>query len=226
MYLHCYPIYRILKWARFPKSDGTGTIYTELEPPCRFVTDTPKGPKVKYLYFIKGLNNLNRGMVLGSLAATVRLQAGNATEVPANSTVLSFCAFAVDAAKAYKDYLASGGQPITNCVKMLCTHTGTGQAITVTPEANMDQESFGGASCCLYCRCHIDHPNPKGFCDLKGKYVQIPTTCANDPVGFTLKNTVCTVCGMWKGYGCSCDQLREPMLQSADAQSFLNGFAV
>lgn len=72
----------------------------------------------------------------------------------------------------------------------------------------------------------IDHPNPKGFCDLKGKYVQIPTTCANDPVGFTLKNTVCTVCGMWKGYGCSCDQLREPMLQSADAQSFLNGFAV
>lgn len=38
-------------------------------------------------------------MVLGSLAATVRLQAGNATEVPANSTVLSFCAFAVDAAK-------------------------------------------------------------------------------------------------------------------------------
>lgn len=109
---------------------------------------------------------------------------------------------------------------------MLCTHTGTGQAITVTPEANMDQESFGGASCCLYCRCHIDHPNPKGFCDLKGKYVQIPTTCANDPVGFTLKNTVCTVCGMWKGYGCSCDQLREPMLQSADAQSFLNRFAV
>ncbi len=160
------------------------------------------------------------------IRATVRLQAGNATEVPANSTVLSFCAFAVDAAKAYKDYLASGGQPITNCVKMLCTHTGTGQAITVTPEANMDQESFGGASCCLYCRCHIDHPNPKGFCDLKGKYVQIPTTCANDPVGFTLKNTVCTVCGMWKGYGCSCDQLREPMLQSADAQSFLNGFAV
>nr|3EE7_A Chain A, Replicase polyprotein 1a [Severe acute respiratory syndrome-related coronavirus]3EE7_B Chain B, Replicase polyprotein 1a [Severe acute respiratory syndrome-related coronavirus]3EE7_C Chain C, Replicase polyprotein 1a [Severe acute respiratory syndrome-related coronavirus]3EE7_D Chain D, Replicase polyprotein 1a [Severe acute respiratory syndrome-related coronavirus] len=63
-----------LKWARFPKSDGTGTIYTELEPPCRFVTDTPKGPKVKYLYFIKGLNNLNRGMVLESLAATVRLQ--------------------------------------------------------------------------------------------------------------------------------------------------------
>nr|WMT59559.1 ORF1ab polyprotein [Horseshoe bat sarbecovirus] len=211
-----------LKWARFPKSDGTGTIYTELEPPCRFVTDTPKGPKVKYLYFIKGLNNLNRGMVLGSLAATVRLQAGNATEVPANSTVLSFCAFAVDPAKAYKDYLASGGQPITNCVKMLCTHTGTGQAITVTPEANMDQESFGGASCCLYCRCHIDHPNPKGFCDLKGKYVQIPTTCANDPVGFTLRNTVCTVCGMWKGYGCSCDQLREPMMQSADASTFLN----
>nr|2G9T_A Chain A, orf1a polyprotein [Severe acute respiratory syndrome-related coronavirus]2G9T_B Chain B, orf1a polyprotein [Severe acute respiratory syndrome-related coronavirus]2G9T_C Chain C, orf1a polyprotein [Severe acute respiratory syndrome-related coronavirus]2G9T_D Chain D, orf1a polyprotein [Severe acute respiratory syndrome-related coronavirus]2G9T_E Chain E, orf1a polyprotein [Severe acute respiratory syndrome-related coronavirus]2G9T_F Chain F, orf1a polyprotein [Severe acute respirato len=152
--------------------------------------------------------------------------AGNATEVPANSTVLSFCAFAVDPAKAYKDYLASGGQPITNCVKMLCTHTGTGQAITVTPEANMDQESFGGASCCLYCRCHIDHPNPKGFCDLKGKYVQIPTTCANDPVGFTLRNTVCTVCGMWKGYGCSCDQLREPLMQSADASTFLNGFAV
>nr|UZH24819.1 ORF1a polyprotein [Sarbecovirus sp.] len=215
-----------LKWARFPKTDGTGTAFIELEPPCRFVTDTPKGPKVKYLYFIKGLNNLNRGMVLGSLAATVRLQAGNATEVPANSTVLSFCAFAVDPAKAYKDYLASGGQPITNCVKMLCTHTGTGQAITVTPEANMDQESFGGASCCLYCRCHIDHPNPKGYCDLKGKYVQIPSICASDPVGFTIRNTVCTVCGMWKGYGCSCDQLRESVLQSTDATTFLNGFAV
>lgn len=111
-----------LKWARFPKSDGTGTIYTELEPPCRFVTDTPKGPKVKYLYFIKGLNNLNRGMVLGSLAATVRLQAGNATEVPANSTVLSFCAFAVDAAKAYKDYLASGDNQ-SLIVLRCCVHT-------------------------------------------------------------------------------------------------------
>lgn len=67
---------------------------------------------------------------------------------------------------------------------------------------------------------------------VEGCMVQVTcgTTTLNglwlDDVVYCPRHVICTVCGMWKGYGCSCDQLREPMLQSADAQSFLNGFAV
>nr|WCC63191.1 ORF1ab polyprotein [Bat Coronavirus HpHB20] len=210
-----------LRWTRVDKSDGNGIVMIELDPPCRFITQTSGGPKVKYLYFIKGLNNLCRGMVLGTVAATVRLQAGKPTEVAANSKCLTFCAFAVDPEKAYFDFVNNGGQPLSNCVRVLCTHTGTGRAITADPEATADQESYGGSSCCLYCRCHISHPSHNGLCKYKGKYVQIPNVCTNDPVGFLLKNTVCNVCACWIGYGCNCDTLRQPVLHAAD-DSFLN----
>ncbi|URD31388.1 orf1ab polyprotein [Hipposideros bat coronavirus] len=208
------------KWARVLKQDD-GVVVIELEPPCRFIANTPSGPKIKYLYFIKGLNNLNRGVVLGSVASTVRLQAGNNTEVASNSTVLSFCAFAVHPEKAYLDYVNNHGLPLSNCVKVLSPHTGSGVAISGKPEANADQESFGGASCCLYCRCHIDHPTTNGICKLKGKYVQIPLVSCSDPVGFILKNSVCNVCSMWRGYGCPCDAIREPVLHGNESP-FLN----
>nr|WDR17877.1 ORF1ab [Hipposideros armiger Coronavirus] len=210
-----------LKWTRVDKSDGNGFVMIELDPPCRFITQTSGGPKVKYLYFIRGLNNLSRGMVLGTVAATVRLQAGRPTELATNSRCLTFCAFAVDPEKAYFDFINSGGQPLSNCVRVLCTHTGTGRAITADPDATADQESYGGSSCCLYCRCHITHPSPNGLCKYKGKYVQIPNTCASDPVGFLLRNTVCNVCGCWCGYGCNCDTLRQPTLHATDS-TFLN----
>nr|YP_009924392.1 nsp10 [Rousettus bat coronavirus HKU9] len=139
--------------------------------------------------------------------------AGSATEVASNSSILSLCSFSVDPEATYKDYLDNGGSPIGNCVKMLTPHTGTGLAITAKPDANIDQESFGGASCCLYCRCHIEHPGASGVCKYKGKFVQIPLVGVNDPIGFCIRNVVCAVCNMWQGYGCPCSSLREINLQ-------------
>nr|AVP25405.1 orf1ab polyprotein [Rousettus bat coronavirus HKU9] len=210
-----------LAFAKVEKSTGEGYVILELEPPCRFMVETPKGPALKYLYFTKGLKNLCRGTVLGTLACTVRLHAGSATEVASNSSILSMCAFSVDPEATYKDYLDNGGSPIGNCVKMLTPHTGTGLAITAKPDANIEQESFGGASCCLYCRCHIEHPGASGVCKYKGKFVQIPLTGVSDPIGFCIKNVVCAVCNMWQGYGCPCASLREINLQAKD-ECFLN----
>uniref|UniRef100_A0AB38ZDV9 ORF1a protein n=1 Tax=Eidolon bat coronavirus TaxID=2717680 RepID=A0AB38ZDV9_9NIDO len=210
-----------LKCARVEKSSGDGFVVIELEPPCKFMVETPKGPTLKYLYFTKGLNNLCRGTVLGTLACTVRLHAGSATEVTSNSSILSLCAFSVDPEATYKEYVDNGGAPIGNCVKMLTPHTGTGLAVTAKPDANMEQESFGGASCCLYCRCHIEHPGPNGVCKFKGKFVQLPLAGVQDPIGFCIRNVVCSVCNMWQGYGCPCASLREVNLQAKDA-NFLN----
>nr|URD31364.1 orf1ab polyprotein [Rousettus bat coronavirus] len=210
-----------LAFAKVEKSTGDGFVILELEPPCKFMVDTPKGPALKYLYFTKGLKNLCRGTVLGTLACTVRLHAGSATEVASNSSILSLCAFSVDPEATYKEYLDNGGSPIGNCVKMLTPHTGTGLAITAKPDANIEQESFGGASCCLYCRCHIEHPGASGVCKYKGKFVQIPQVGVNDPIGFCIRNVVCAVCNMWQGYGCPCASLREVNLQAKD-ECFLN----
>ncbi|URD31198.1 orf1ab polyprotein [Macroglossus bat coronavirus] len=210
-----------LLYAKVEKSTGDGFVILELEPPCKFMIETPKGPALKYLYFTKGLKNLCRGTVLGALACTVRLHAGSATEVASNSAILSLCAFSVDPEATYKDYLDNGGTPIGNCVKMLTTHTGTGLALTAKPDASIDQESFGGASCCIYCRCHIEHPGASGVCKFKGKFVQIPLCGVPDPVGFCIRNVICSVCNMWQGYGCPCASLREVSLHAND-DCFLN----
>nr|YP_009047221.1 nsp9 protein [Middle East respiratory syndrome-related coronavirus]YP_009047237.1 nsp9 protein [Middle East respiratory syndrome-related coronavirus]YP_009944289.1 nsp9 [Betacoronavirus England 1]YP_009944300.1 nsp9 [Betacoronavirus England 1] len=61
-----------LKWARVEGKDGFVSV--ELQPPCKFLIAGPKGPEIRYLYFVKNLNNLHRGQVLGHIAATVRLQ--------------------------------------------------------------------------------------------------------------------------------------------------------
>lgn len=214
-----------LTCARVDKSTGEGFVTLELEPSCKFMADTPKGPKLKYLYFTKGLKNLHRGTVLGAIACTVRLHAGSVTEVSGNASILSLCAFSVDPEVTYKEYVDNGGVPIGNCVKMLTPHTGTGLAVSVKPDANMEQESFGGASCCIYCRCHIEHPSAGGVCKFKGKFVQIPIGGLSDPVGFCIRNTVCPVCGMWQGFGCPCASLREVSMQG-HAESLLNGSGV
>nr|QRN68089.1 replicase polyprotein 1ab [Betacoronavirus Erinaceus] len=209
-----------LKWARVEGQDGFITV--ELQPPCKFLIAGSKGPEVRYLYFVKNLNNLHRGQLLGHIAATVRLQAGSNTEYASNSSVLSLVNFAVDPSRAYIDYVNAGGAPLTNCVKMLTPKTGTGIAISVKPESNLDQETYGGASVCLYCRAHIEHPDVSGVCKFKGKFVQIPAQCTRDPVGFCLANVQCNVCQYWVGYGCNCDSLREnTMLHSKDT-NFLN----
>nr|YP_008439220.1 nsp9 [Bat coronavirus CDPHE15/USA/2006] len=63
------PDLKVVKWE---SDDGVKVI--ELEPPCKFLVDTPNGPHVKFLYFVRNLNTLRRGAVLGFVGATVRLQ--------------------------------------------------------------------------------------------------------------------------------------------------------
>ncbi|QLE11824.1 polyprotein 1ab [Bat alphacoronavirus] len=196
-----------------------GCIAVELEPPCRFAVETANGTAIKYLYFVKNLNTLRRGAVLGFIGSTIRLQAGRQTEVATNSSLLTVCAFAVDPAAAYVDAVKSGIKPIGNCVKMLANGSGNGQAITNGVEANTAQDSYGGASVCLYCRCHIDHPGMDGRCKFKGKYVQVPMS-VTDPIRFCLENDVCRVCMCWLNHGCQCD--RAAMQSIGQDQAYLN----
>nr|QJI07149.1 ORF1a polyprotein [Canine coronavirus] len=191
----------------------------ELEAPLRFYVDGANGPEVKYLYFVKNLNTLRRGAVLGYIGATVRLQAGKPTEHPSNSSLLTLCAFAPDPAKAYVDAVKRGMQPVNNCVKMLSNGAGNGMAVTNGVEANTQQDSYGGASVCIYCRCHVEHPAIDGLCRYKGKFVQIPTG-TQDPIRFCIENEVCVVCGCWLNNGCMCD--RTSMQSSTVDQSYLN----
>ncbi|QCX35159.1 orf1ab polyprotein [Tylonycteris bat coronavirus HKU33] len=195
----------------------SGCVVIELEPPCRFAVETSTGVQVKYLYFVKNLNTLRRGAVLGFIGATVRLQAGKQTELASNCALLTLCSFAVDPAKMYIDSVKSGMKPVGNCVKMLSNGAGNGQAVTVGVEANTNQDSYGGASVCLYCRAHVCHPSMDGQCKYKGRYVQVPLGTL-DPIRFCLENKPCTVCGCWIGNGCTCDR---SSLQTVD-MAYLN----
>nr|QCQ19833.1 polyprotein [Porcine epidemic diarrhea virus] len=201
------PDLRVVKW----EFDG-GCNTIELEPPRKFLVDSPNGAQIKYLYFVRNLNTLRRGAVLGYIGATVRLQAGKQTEQAINSSLLTLCAFAVDPAKTYIDAVKSGHKPVGNCVKMLANGSGNGQAVTNGVEASTNQDSYGGASVCLYCRAHVEHPSMDGFCRLKGKYVQVPLGTV-DPIRFVLENDVCKVCGCWLANGCTCDR---SIMQSTD----------
>nr|AXB38893.1 ORF1a [Avian coronavirus] len=225
-----------LKVASFLNEAGN-QIYVDLDPPCKFGMKVGDKVEVVYLYFIKNTRSIVRGMVLGAISNVVVLQSkGHETEEVDAVGILSLCSFAVDPADTYCKYVAAGNQPLGNCVKMLTVHNGSGFAITSKPSPTPDQDSYGGASVCLYCRAHIAHPggagNLDGRCQLKGSFVQIPTT-ERDPVGFCLRNKVCTVCQCWVGYGCQCDALRQtkPSVQvvavAADYdKNYLNGYGV
>nr|QWC71357.1 ORF1ab [Infectious bronchitis virus] len=202
-----------LKIASFLNEAGN-QIYVDLDPPCKFGMKVGDKVEVVYLYFIKNTRSIVRGMVLGAISNVVVLQSkGYETEEVDAVGILSLCSFAVDPADTYCKYVAAGNQPLGNCVKMLTVHNGSGFAITSKPSPTPDQDSYGGASVCLYCRAHIAHPgsagNLDGRCQFKGSFVQIPTT-EKDPVGFCLRNKVCTVCQCWIGHGCQCDSLRQP----------------
>lgn len=211
-----------LKYTKIVKDDGS-CVVLELDPPCKFSIQDVKGLKIKYLYFVKGCNTLARGWVVGTLSSTVRLQAGVATEYASNSAILSLCAFSVDPKKTYLDYIQQGGVPVSNCVKMLCDHAGTGMAITIKPEATTNQDSYGGASVCIYCRARVEHPDVDGLCKLRGKFVQVPLGI-KDPVSYVLTHDVCQVCGFWRDGSCSCVGA-STQFQSKDT-NFLNGFGV
>ncbi|AZF86117.1 ORF1ab polyprotein [Alphacoronavirus Bat-CoV/P.kuhlii/Italy/206645-41/2011] len=204
-----------LKYVKWEFDGGCNVI--ELESPCKFAIETSAGPQVRYLYFVKNLNTLRRGAVLGFIGATVRLQAGKQTELAINSSLLTLCAFSTDPAKMYIDSVKSGHKPVGNCVKMLSNGAGNGQAITTGVEANTNQDSYGGASVCLYCRAYVDHPGIDGRCQYRGRYVQIPLGCT-DPIRFCLENKVCGACGCWTNNGCTCDRAS---LQTVD-QAYLN----
>nr|UVC33503.1 ORF1ab polyprotein [Bovine coronavirus] len=207
-----------LKYTKILKDDGNFVVL-ELDPPCKFTVQDVKGLKIKYLYFVKGCNTLARGWVVGTISSTVRLQAGTATEYASNSSILSLCAFSVDPKKTYLDFIQQGGTPIANCVKMLCDHAGTGMAITVKPDATTNQDSYGGASVCIYCRARVEHPDVDGLCKLRGKFVQVPVGI-KDPVSYVLTHDVCQVCGFWRDGSCSCVST-DTTVQSKDT-NFLN----
>nr|UGN73921.1 ORF1a polyprotein [Equine coronavirus]UOI88117.1 ORF1a polyprotein [Equine coronavirus] len=211
-----------LKYTKILRDDGNFVVL-ELDPPCKFTVQDVKGLKIKYLYFVKGCNTLARGWVVGTISSTVRLQAGTATEYASNSSILSLCAFSVDPKKTYLDFIQQGGTPIANCVKMLCDHAGTGMAITVKPDATTNQDSYGGASVCIYCRARVEHPDVDGLCKLRGKFVQVPVGI-KDPVSYVLTHDVCQVCGFWRDGSCSCVST-DTTVQSKDT-NFLNGFGV
>nr|AOC59722.1 1a pol protein [Infectious bronchitis virus] len=225
-----------LKVASFLNEAGN-QIYVDLDPPCKFGMKVGDKVEVVYLYFIKNTRSIIRGMVLGAISNVVVLQSkGHETEEVDAVGILSLCSFAVDPADTYCKYVAAGNQPLGNCVKMLTVHNGSGFAITSKPSPTPDQDSYGGASVCLYCRAHIAHPggagNLDGRCLFKGSFVQIPTT-EKDPVGFCLRNKVCTICQCWVGYGCQCDSLRQPKSNvQSDAgapgfdKNYLNGYGV
>nr|UOF83223.1 replicase polyprotein 1ab [Infectious bronchitis virus] len=225
-----------LKVASFLNEAGN-QIYVDLDPPCKFGMKVGDKVEVVYLYFIKNTRSIVRGMVLGAISNVVVLQSkGHETEEVDAVGILSLCSFAVDPAETYCKYVAAGNQPLGNCVKMLTVHNGSGFAITSKPSPTPDQDSYGGASVCLFCRAHIAHPggagNLDGRCQFKGSFVQIPTT-EKDPVGFCLRNKVCTVCQCWIGYGCQCDSLRQlkPFVQSTAGaidfdKNYLNGYGV
>nr|ADV71812.1 polyprotein 1a [Infectious bronchitis virus] len=225
-----------LKVASFLNEAGN-QIYVDLDPPCKFGMKVGDKVEVVYLYFIKNTRSIVRGMVLGAISNVVVLQSkGHETEEVDAVGILSLCSFSVDPADTYCKYVAAGNQPLGNCVKMLTVHNGSGFAITSKPSPTPDQDSYGGASVCLYCRAHIAHPggagNLDGRCLFKGSFVQIPTT-EKDPVGFCLRNKICTVCQCWIGYGCQCDSLRQPKssVQSAAGapdfdKNYLNGYGV
>nr|ACH72803.1 1a polyprotein [Infectious bronchitis virus] len=225
-----------LKVASFLNEAGN-QIYVDLDPPCKFGMKVGDKVEVVYLYFIKNTRSIVRGMVLGAISNVVVLQSkGHETEEVDAVGILSLCSFAVDPADTYCKYVAAGNQPLGNCVKMLTVHNGSGFAITSKPSPTPDQDSYGGASVCLYCRAHIAHPggagNLDGRCQFKGSFVQIPTT-EKDPVGFCLRNKVCTICQCWIGHGCQCDSLRQPKPSvQSDAgapgfdKNYLNGYGV
>uniref|UniRef100_A0AB39AFC5 ORF1ab polyprotein n=1 Tax=Bird gammacoronavirus XenusCN24 TaxID=3237970 RepID=A0AB39AFC5_9GAMC len=203
-----------LKVASFV-SDAGNQIFVDLDPPCKFGMKVGGKVEVVYLYFLKNTRSIIRGMVLGAISNVVVLQSkGHETEELESVGILSLCAFAVDPADTYLKYVAAGNQPLANCVKMLTVHNGNGFAITTKPSPTPDQDSYGGASVCLYCRAHIAHPGASGTldgrCPFKGSFVQIPTS-EKDPVGFCLRNKVCKVCQCWVGFGCQCDSLRQPV---------------
>nr|QIX02940.1 ORF1a [Infectious bronchitis virus] len=225
-----------LKVASFLNEAGN-QIYVDLDPPCKFGMKVGDKVEVVYLYFIKNTRSIVRGMVLGAISNVVVLQSkGYETEEVDAVGILSLCSFAVDPADTYIKYVAAGNQPLGNCVKMLTVQNGSGFAITSSPGLTPDQDSYGGGFWCLYCRAHIAHSggagNLDGRCQFKGSFVQIPTT-EKDPVGFCLRNKVCTVCQCWIGYGCQCDSLRQPKpsVQSDVGapgfdKNYLNGYGV
>nr|WAB23833.1 MAG: ORF1a polyprotein is cleaved to yield the nonstructural proteins [Ferret coronavirus] len=209
---------------KYVKWEGNSDIITiELEQPLKFYVDGPTGPEIKYLYFVKNLNTLRRGAVLGYIGATVRLQAGKQTEHPSNSSLLTLCAFAPEPAKAYVELVKKGMQPVNNCVKMLSNGSGNGMAVTNGVEATPNQDSYGGASVCIYCRSHTAHPSLDGFCKFKGKFVQVPAGTI-DPIRFCIENEICAVCACWLNNGCACD--RTSMQSSIIDQSYLNEYGV
>uniref|UniRef100_A0AB39AFZ8 ORF1ab polyprotein n=1 Tax=Bird deltacoronavirus CalidrisCN24 TaxID=3237949 RepID=A0AB39AFZ8_9NIDO len=179
-----------------------GKVVLDLDPPMRFAHSVGNKQNVVYLYFIRNINSLNRGMVIGHISSTTILQAtGTSIEYQENASLLTYLAFAVNPKEAYLKHIADGGKPIQGVVQMIAT-MGPGFAVTTKPQPNDSQYAYGGASICLYCRAHITHPGVDGRCPYKGRFVHIDKD--QEPVSFALTHEPCNSCQRWVNYDCTC----------------------
>ncbi|YP_010229074.1 ORF1a polyprotein [Common moorhen coronavirus HKU21] len=180
----------------------TGKTVLDLDPPMRFSHVVGGKQSVVYLYFIRNISSLNRGMVIGHISGTTILQAtGTHVEYQENASLLTYLAFAVNPKEAYLKHVADGGKPIQGVIQMIAP-IGSGFAVTTKPQPNEMQYSYGGASVCLYCRAHITHPGVDGRCVYKGRFVHIDKD--KEPVSFALTHEPCNSCQRWLNYDCTC----------------------
>uniref|UniRef100_A0AB39AGF7 ORF1ab polyprotein n=5 Tax=Orthocoronavirinae TaxID=2501931 RepID=A0AB39AGF7_9NIDO len=178
----------------------TGKVVLTLEPPLRFAHVVSGKNCMVYLYFVKDVRTIFRGMVIGHISSTTMLQANGTTiEQQQNASLLTYLTFSADPKDAYLKHLEAGGKPLMGVVRVIAP-LGEGFAVTTKPQPNATQYAYGGASVCLYCRSHTVHPN--NACQYKGRFVHVDKDL--DPVKFLLEYEPCTACQRWKSYDCTC----------------------
>ncbi|YP_010229073.1 ORF1a polyprotein [Wigeon coronavirus HKU20] len=180
----------------------SGKVVLTLEPPLKFSHVVGGKLHLVYLYFVKDIRSIFRGMVIGHISSTTVLQAnGTAIEYQQNASLLTYLAFAADPKDAYLKHVQAGGKPLMGAVKMVAP-IGEGFAVTTKPQPNANQHSYGGASICVYCRAHVPHNTVNGQCLYKGRFVQIDKDL--DPFKFLLEHQPCTSCQRWQSHDCTC----------------------
>uniref|UniRef100_A0AB39AG74 ORF1ab polyprotein n=9 Tax=Orthocoronavirinae TaxID=2501931 RepID=A0AB39AG74_9NIDO len=179
-----------------------GKVVLTLEPPLKFSHVVGGKLHLVYLYFVKDIRSIFRGMVIGHISSTSVLQAnGTAIEYQQNASLLTYLAFAADPKDAYLKHVQSGGKPLLGAVKMVAPN-GEGFAVTTKPQPSANQYSYGGASVCIYCRAHVPHNTTNGQCLYKGRFVQIDKDL--DPFKFLLEHQPCNSCQRWQSHDCTC----------------------
>lgn len=181
-------------------STDSGKVVLTLEPPLRFAHVVGGKNCMVYLYFVKDVRTIFRGMVIGHISSTTMLQANGTTiEQQQNASLLTYLTFSADPKEAYLKHLEAGGKPLMGVVRVMAP-LGEGFAVTTKPQPSATQHAYGGASVCIYCRSHTTHPTSN--CLYKGRFVHVDKDL--DPVKFVLEHEPCNACQRWKSFDCTC----------------------